>query len=85
VVIFVYREEYYLGKGEPEQKESETTEKFNERYDRWRERLERTNGKAEVIIAKQRHGPVGVVNVAFEARFTKFGDLAMDEQLPENF
>ena len=85
VVIFVYREEYYLSKGEPEQKESETTEKYNERYDRWRERLERTNGKAEVIIAKQRHGPVGVVNVAFEARFTKFGDLALDEQLPENF
>ena len=85
VVIFVYREEYYLSKGEPEQKESETTEKYNERYDRWRERLERTNGKAEVIIAKQRHGPVGVVNVAFEARFTKFGDLALDEQLPEDF
>ena len=85
VVLFVYREEYYLSKGEPEQKESETTEKFNERYDRWRERLERTNGKAEVIIAKQRHGPVGVVNVAFEARFTKFGDLALDEQLPQDF
>ena len=85
VVIFVYREEYYLGKNEPEQKDSETTEKFNERYDRWRERLERTNGKAEVIIAKQRHGPVGAVNVAFEARFTKFGDLALDEQLPEDF
>lgn len=85
VVIFVYREEYYLGKGEPEQKESETTDKFNERYERWRERLERTNGKAEVIIAKQRHGPTGVVNVAFEARFTKFGDLALDEQLPQDF
>lgn len=85
VVLFVYREEYYLNKGEPEQKESETTEKYNERYERWRERLERTNGKAEVIIAKQRHGPVGTVNVAFEARFTKFGDLALDEQLPENF
>ena len=85
VVLFVYREEYYLSKGEPEQKETETTEKFNERYDRWRERLERTNGKAEVIIAKQRHGPVGVVNVAFEARFTKFGDLALDEQLPQDF
>ena len=85
VVIFVYREEYYLGKGEPEQKETETIEKYNERYDRWRERLERTNGKAEVIIAKQRHGPVGVVNVAFEARFTKFTDLAAEDRLPEQF
>ena len=85
VVLFVYREEYYLSKGEPEQKESETIEKYNERYERWRERLERTNGKAEVIIAKQRHGPVGTVNVAFEARLTKFGDLAMDDQLPQDF
>ena len=83
--MFVYREEYYLSKGEPEQKESETIEKYNERYERWRERLERTNGKAEVIIAKQRHGPVGTVNVAFEARLTKFGDLAMDDQLPQDF
>lgn len=85
VVLFVYREEYYLNKGEPEQKEAETIEKYNERYERWRERLERTNGKAEVIIAKQRHGPVGVVNVAFEARLTKFGDLAIDDRLPDNF
>ena len=85
VVLFVYREEYYLNKGEPEQKEAESIEKYNERYERWRERLERTNGKAEVIIAKQRHGPVGVVNVAFEARLTKFGDLAIDDRLPDNF
>ena len=85
VVLFVFREEYYLNKGEPTQKENETNDKFAERYQRWRERLEALNGKAEVIIAKQRHGPVGSVNVAFEARLTKFGDLALDDQLPDNF
>ena len=85
VVLFVFREEYYLNKGEPTQKENETNDKFAERYQRWRERLEVLNGKAEVIIAKQRHGPVGTVNVAFEARLTKFGDLALDDQLPDNF
>ena len=85
VVLFVFREEYYLNKGEPTQKENETNDKFAERYQRWRERLEALNGKAEVIIAKQRHGPVGSVNVAFEARLTKFGDLALDDHLPDNF
>ena len=85
VVLFVFREEYYLNKGEPTQKETETSDKFAERYQRWREQLEAKNGKAEVIIAKQRHGPVGTVNVAFEARLTKFGDLAYDDQLPEDF
>ena len=85
VVIFVYREEYYLGKSEPEQKENETSDKFNERYDLWRERLEKANGKAEVIVAKQRHGPTGVVNVSFEGRLTKFQDLAVPDQLPDSF
>ena len=85
VVIFVYREEYYLGKSEPEQKENETSDKFNERYDLWRQRLEKANGKAEVIVAKQRHGPTGVVNVSFEGRLTKFQDLAVPDHLPESF
>ena len=85
VVMFVYREEYYLNKGEPEQKENETQEKYNLRYQLWQERLERATGKAEVIIAKQRHGPVGVANVGFDGRLTKFADLADADQLPDSF
>ena len=85
VVMFVYREEYYLNKGEPEQKENETQEKYNLRYQLWQERLERASGKAEVIIAKQRHGPVGVANVSFDGRLTKFADLADADQLPDSF
>ena len=85
VVMFVYREEYYLGKGEPEIKDNETQEKFNLRYEMWQERLQKANGTAEVIIAKQRHGPTGVVNVGFEGRLTKFSDLAEADHLPDSF
>ncbi|MBT5574103.1 replicative DNA helicase [Alphaproteobacteria bacterium] len=85
LVMFVYREEYYLSKGEPEQKDTETTEKFNERYDNWTKRLEKTAGVAEIIIAKQRHGPVGTVTVHFESRLTKFQDPISPDYLPDNF
>ena len=85
VVMFVYREEYYLSKNEPEQKENETQEKYNLRYQLWQERLERATGKAEIIIAKQRHGPVGNANVSFDGRLTKFADLADIDKLPDNF
>ena len=83
--MFVYREEYYLNKGEPEQKENETQEKYNLRYQLWQERLERATGKAEIIIAKQRHGPVGTANVSFDGRVTKFSDLAAADRLPDSF
>ena len=85
VVMFVYREEYYLNKGEPELKENETQEKYNLRYQLWQERLERATGKAEIIIAKQRHGPIGTANVSFDGRLTKFADLADANKLPDSF
>ena len=85
VVMFVYREEYYLSKSEPEMKDNETQEKYNQRYEMWQDRLEKTNGTAEIIVGKQRHGPTGVVNVGFEGRLTKFADLATANHLPDNF
>ena len=59
VVMFIFREEYYLSRGEPTRRADETDDKFNDRYDRWKERCEAAFGMAEVIIAKQRHGPIG--------------------------
>jgi replicative DNA helicase len=82
VVMFVYREEYYLTRSEPGRRPEENDQKFNERHDAWRQRCEQTYGKAEVIVAKQRHGPTGIVRLAFEGQFTKFGNLPADADGP---
>ncbi|GGE46955.1 replicative DNA helicase [Agaricicola taiwanensis] len=77
VVIFVFREEYYI-KGK---KPREGTPEFLT----WMAEMERAAGKAEVIIGKQRHGPTGTVEVAFEAEVTRFSNLAQSDHLPERF
>jgi replicative DNA helicase len=82
VVMFVYREEYYLQRGEPTRRAEENDQRFNERHDAWKQRCEQTYGKAEVIVAKQRHGPTGLVRLAFEGQFTKFDNLPADEERP---
>jgi replicative DNA helicase len=74
VVLFVYREEYYLKNKEPKP--------GTEEYIKWEHEMNEARGKAEVIIAKQRHGPTGTVDVQFEGQFTRFSDLAQDGNLP---
>ena len=75
VVMFVFREEYYVERDVPTQLKDETPEKFNDRYGRWQERLAHVHSVAEVIIGKQRHGPIGTVKLQFNGEFTRFGDL----------
>ena len=75
VVMFVFREEYYVERAKP----SEGTAEFQE----WMAKMQMVTGKAEVIIGKQRHGPVGTVTLAFEGAFTRFSDLAYEHHLPE--
>ena len=75
VVMFVYREEYYLAREEPAQRASEGADKFNERYADWSQRLQDTANMAEAVIAKQRHGPIGIVKMQFDPNFTRFRDL----------
>jgi replicative DNA helicase len=75
VVMFIFREEYYLEKGQPIQGLDEAQEKFSNRSEQWAERLEHVRNTASVIIAKQRHGPVGTIDLYFEGRFTHFDDL----------
>jgi len=82
VVMFIFREEYYLSRAEPTHRPEETPEKFNDRYERWKERCEASYGLADVIIAKQRHGPIGTVKLHFEAETTKFDNFIGAEQLP---
>jgi len=75
VVMFVYREEYYLAREEPSRKADESDGKFNERYSRWQVQLAETQNIAETIIAKQRHGPIGTIRLRFDGQFTHFEDL----------
>ncbi|SEA23576.1 replicative DNA helicase [Rubrimonas cliftonensis] len=72
VVMFVYREEYYHERVKP----AEEDPKFQE----WLEKAERIYNKAEVIIGKQRHGPIGTIELMFEGRFTRFGNLAQESR-----
>jgi len=78
VVMFIYREEYYLDRDQPEQRQEESDDKFFERRKRWEERLESVRNVAEVIVAKQRHGPIGTVKLMFQGAFTRFGNLDQD-------
>jgi DnaB-like helicase C terminal domain len=70
-----YRDKYYLMHEEPKRRDNEITDYFNQRYDDSRRRCEQIYGKAEVIVAKQRHGPVGIVGLAFEGQHIKFDNL----------
>jgi replicative DNA helicase len=75
VVMFVFREQYYLERAEPGRRPEEAEDKFNTRYADWHKRLSEVTNTAETIIAKQRHGPVGTVRLFFDGRYTKFADL----------
>ncbi len=75
VVMFIFREEYYLSRTEPIQRAEESSEHFGERYDKWRTRIQETAGIAEVIVAKQRHGPIGKIRLQFTGETTKFANL----------
>ncbi|MGH1367289.1 MAG: replicative DNA helicase [Maritimibacter sp.] len=77
VVMFVFREEYYAEREKPS----------DDRLDEmaaWQEKMERLHGRAEVIIGKQRHGPIGNVELSFEGRFTRFGNLVQPWQSGED-
>ncbi|NCO16911.1 MAG: replicative DNA helicase [Alphaproteobacteria bacterium] len=73
VVMFVFREEYYREREKPGDHELDAMAK-------WQTLMEHVHGKAEVVIGKQRHGPIGSVNLSFEDRFTRFGNLAQPWQ-----
>ncbi len=74
VVMFVFREEYYLKGKEPKE--------GTEEWFKWDTDMKAVQNTAEVIIGKQRHGPTGTVRVAFEPQFTRFSSLAREDRLP---
>ena len=75
MVLFIYREDYYLAAKQPSDDHPD--------FAAWQEEMARAYGKAEVIVAKQRHGATGKVRLKFDARITKFSDMADEAYLPE--
>jgi len=75
MVMFVYRDEYYLQQRAPKQMGYDNEEKFQNALDKWQRDMELVHNKAELIIEKQRHGPTGKIDLFFEGEFTRFGDL----------
>ncbi|MEO1347097.1 MAG: replicative DNA helicase, partial [Pseudomonadota bacterium] len=73
VVMFVFREEYYKEREKPSDTDREALAN-------WLAEMEMLHEKAEVIVGKQRHGPIGSVKLKFEGKFTRFSDLARDYQ-----
>ena len=82
VVLFVYREDYYVAAKEPKQPVEGDDAKTFEDYAKWGQDMERVNGLAELIVAKQRHGSTGKVILKFEPRYTLFSDYAGDYASP---
>jgi replicative DNA helicase len=70
VVMFVYREGYYLQRKEPREATVEHAE--------WQAKMNEVAHLAQIIIGKQRHGPIGNVTLEFEERFTKFKDTQIN-------
>jgi replicative DNA helicase len=75
VVLFVYREEYYLKNREPRP--------GTEEHIAWMDQMENAHGRAEVIIGKQRHGPTGTIELQFDAEVTRFSTIAREDTIPE--
>ena len=77
VVMFVFREEYYHERKKPGDHETD-------KLQQWMQEAERLHNKAELILAKQRHGPIGTVMLHFEGTVTRFSNLIMDDHLPDH-
>ena len=82
IVMFTYREEYYLQNRDPNERISNTTN--NNMHDSWQSRLERARGKADIIIGKNRHGRPETVRTAFFGDYSLFDNLDDIEARGEN-
>jgi replicative DNA helicase len=83
VVLFVYREDYYVAAREPKKPTDGDDAKVFEDYTKWGQEMERVHGLAELIVAKQRHGSTGKVILKFEPQYTLFSDYSGDYSSPD--
>ncbi len=75
VVMFIYRDEYYMQQKEPKIIAFENEQKFHDAHQKWQSDMSNVYNKAELIIGKQRHGPTGKIDLFFEGEFIRFADL----------
>ena len=73
--MFVYRHEYYIAQREPKIIGYDNEDKSQTAHAKWQSDMDQVHNIAELIIAKQRHGPTGRIKLFFEAEFTRFADL----------
>ncbi|MCY7338518.1 MAG: replicative DNA helicase, partial [Sphingomonas bacterium] len=83
IVMFVYREDYYVAVKDPKRPVEGDDVKIVEAHEQWMRDMERVYGTAELIIAKQRHGATGKVRMRFDSRVTKFSDPIDEGYMPE--
>ena len=83
IVLFVYREEYYLKSHEPKHPIPGDPPEVFTAFQEWDEKHQQVAGIAELIVAKNRHGGTGKERLRFEGRFTKFSDPADEARMPE--
>ena len=83
IVMFVFRENYYIHNAEPKRNTGETDEHFQKRTEEWQIRDRETANLGEVIVGKHRHGSTGTVKLFWNGEYARFSNLTRDEYLPE--
>ncbi len=85
VVMFIYRDEYYLERKKPGRRADEDETDFNRRVEKWEDAKAKVANLADIIVAKQRHGPIGDRQLLFHGAFTRFADLDRHHALEDTF
>jgi replicative DNA helicase len=83
IVLFVYREEYYVAAREPKRPDAGSEAGIHAAHEEWARQMQDVFGLSELIVAKQRHGATGKVKLRFESRITRFSDYVEDSYMPE--
>jgi replicative DNA helicase len=83
IVMFVFRENYYIHNAEPKRTAGETDEHFEKRCVDWQNRDKETANLGEVIVGKHRHGSTGTVKLFWNGELTSFGNLGREGYIPE--
>ncbi|MBO5285147.1 MAG: replicative DNA helicase, partial [Alphaproteobacteria bacterium] len=83
IVMFVFRENYYIHNAEPKRKEGESDDAFLKRTEEWQKRDKETANLGEVILGKHRHGSTGTVKLFWNGEYARFANLVHEDYLPE--